>query len=64
MIKPVLTFAAVGFVGIVLWRLAAILLLPILFFVFKLLAIAGVILFAFWLFKRQSTKGDDPAPAE
>lgn len=64
MIKPVLTFAAVGFVGIALWRLASILLLPILFFVFKLLLIAGVILFAFWLFKRQSTKGDDPTTAE
>src|SRR5438105_3096735 len=36
MLKPVLQLAAVGIVGIGLWKLAAIFLLPLLFFVVKI----------------------------
>ena len=36
MLKPVLQLAAIGIVGIGLWKIASFLLLPLLFLVFKI----------------------------
>lgn len=63
MFKPVMTLAAVGFVGIVLWKLAAGFLLPIFFFVLKIALITGLILLAYWWFKRDK-KEDTPPVSE
>lgn len=62
--KPVLTLAAVGILGIGLWKLASVLLLPVLFFVFKIGLIIGLVMLAFWFFnKRNRGKEDTPPPA-
>ena len=64
MLKPVLQLAAVGLVGIGLWKLASIFLLPLLFFVFKIGLIVALIMLAFWFFNKKSRgKEDTPPPA-
>lgn len=63
MLKPILSLAAVGFVGIVLWKLAAGLLLPLFFFLFKIALIAGLIGLAFWFFKGRGRGKEDTPPA-
>lgn len=63
MLKPVLQLAAVGFVGIVLWKLASALLLPLLFVVFKVALIAGLIMLAFWWFNKKDRGKEDTPPA-
>lgn len=62
MFKPVMTLAAVGFVGLVLGKLAAGLLLPIFFFVLKIALIAGLVLLAFWWFNKRDRKKEDTPP--
>jgi len=65
MLKPVLQLAAVGVVGIVLLKLAAAFLLPVLFLVFKVALIVGLIMLAFWFFNKKSRgKEDTPPTAE
>ena len=62
MLKPVLTLAAVGFVGFALLKLLPILLIPLLgifFFVVKIAVIAGLIWLAFWFFNKRGKK-DEP----
>lgn len=64
MIKPVLQLAAVGLVGIGLWKLAALFLLPVFFFVVKIALIAALVMAAFWFFNKWSRgKEDTPPPA-
>jgi hypothetical protein len=63
MIKPVLQLAAVGFVGVLLWKLAAGLLLPLVFVLFKVALIVGLIMFAFWFFRKDRGKEDTPPAA-
>ena len=63
MIKPILSLAAVGFVGVVLWKLAAGLLLPLFFFVFKIALIGGLIALAFWFFNKKGRGKEDTPPA-
>src|ERR1044071_5769621 len=64
MIKPVLQLAAVGLVGIALVKLAGLFLLPVFFFLLKVLLIAGLIMLAFWFFnKKDRGKEDTPPPA-
>ena len=60
MIKPILSLAAVGFVGVVLWKLAAGLLLPLFFLLFKVALIVGLVMFAFWFFRKDRSKEDTP----
>jgi hypothetical protein len=61
--KPVLTLAAVGLLGIGLWKLASVLLLPVLFFVFKIGLIIALVMLAFWFFsKKDRGKEDTPPP--
>jgi hypothetical protein len=71
MAKPVLQLAAVGFLGIALWKIISILLFPLLgaalgffFIVLKVALIAGLIYFLFWMFnKKKSEPKDGEAPA-
>lgn len=60
MLKPILSLAAVGFVGVVLWKVAAGLLLPLFFLVFKVALVVGLIMFAFWFFRKDRGKEDTP----
>jgi len=62
--KPVLQLAVVGLVGIGLWKLASVLLLPMLFFVFKIGLIVALVMLAFWFFnKKNRGKEDTPPPS-
>ena len=63
MIKPVLQLAAVGLVGVILWKVAAGLLLPLFFFVFKIALIAGLVALAFWFFNKKGRGKEDTPPA-
>jgi Flp pilus assembly protein TadB len=60
MIKPVLQLAAVGLVGVVLWKVAAGLFLPLFFLLFKVALIVGLVMFAFWYFRKDRGKEDTP----
>ena len=60
MIKPVLQLAAVGLVGVILWKVAAGLLLPLFFLLFKVALIVGLIMFAVWFFRKDRGKADTP----
>jgi hypothetical protein len=62
--KPVLTLAAVGFVGLVLWKVAAGFLLPLFFLLFKIALIAGLVMLAFWWFNKRGRKEDTPPASE
>ena len=63
MLKPVLQLAAVGIVGIALFKLASIFLLPLFFFVFKIGLLVGLIMLAFWFFNKKSRGKEDTPPA-
>jgi hypothetical protein len=63
MLKPVLQLAAVGVVGIGLWKLASVFLLPLVFVVFKIGLIIGLIMLAFWFFNKKSRGKEDTPPA-
>jgi hypothetical protein len=63
MLKPVLQLAAVGVVGIVLWKVASALLLPLFLVVFKVALIAGLIMLAFWYFNKKGRGKEDTPPA-
>ncbi len=64
MLKPVLQLAAVGFVGVVLWKVAAAFLLPLFFLVFKIGLIVALVMLAFWFFnKKDRGKEDTPPPS-
>ena len=64
MLKPVMQLAAVGLVGVVLWKVAAAFLLPLFFLVFKIGLIVALIMLAFWFFnKKERGKEDTPPPA-
>jgi hypothetical protein len=60
MLKPVVQLAAVGLIGVVLWKLAAAFLLPLFFLVFKIGLIVALIMLAFWYFKKDRGKEDTP----
>ena len=68
MFKPVLTLAAVGFVGILLWKIAAAFILPPVFVLFKVALIVGLVMLAFWWFnkrgRKEDTKEDTPPVSE
>jgi len=68
--KPVLALAAAGAVGFALWKLASVLLLPlvgslvgILLTVVKFAAIGALLWFVFWFVTRKKDTGGE-APAE
>jgi hypothetical protein len=62
MSKPILQLATVGIVGVAVWKLASLFLLPVLFFVLKIAFIAGFAMLVFWWINKQSKK-DTPPPS-
>ena len=62
--KPILQLAAVGIVGVILWKLLAGVLLGFLFTIFKIGFLVALVWFAVWAFKRWSEKKPDEKPAE
>ncbi len=63
MFRPILTLAAVGFVGIALWKIASALLLPLVFLVFKIALIVGMVMAVFWwLNKNKKDRKEDTPP--
>jgi hypothetical protein len=59
MLKPMLAMTATGIVALILWRVLAVLLLPLfgialgmVITLFKIILLAGVLLFSLWLFRR------------
>jgi hypothetical protein len=66
MLKPVLQLAAIGVVGVILWKLLAGVFLGIFLTILKVAFLVGLAFFAFWLFKRWSEKNEKKgeAPAE
>ena len=63
MLKPVLQLAAVGLVGVVLWKLSAAFLLPLFFLVFKIGLIVGLVMLAYWFFNKKDRGKEDTPPA-
>ncbi len=65
MSKPVLQLAALGVVGVVVWKLFSGVLLGVLFTVLKIVFLVALAFLAVWVFKRwsdkQEKKGDAPA---
>lgn len=65
--KPVLQLAAVGVVGVILWKLLAGVFFGFLFTVLKIAFVVALIWFGVWAFKRWNDKKQDEkgeAPAE
>ena len=62
MLKPVLQLAAVGVVGVVLFKLAALIFLPLLAILFKVALVLALVFFLMKLLKKSSKK-DGEAPA-
>ena len=57
MSKPLLQLAALGVLGFSLWKLGSFFFIPLLFLALKIALVAGIVLFAVWLFKRNDRKG-------
>jgi len=60
MLKPVLQLAAVGIAGVVLLKLAALLVFPLLGILFKILLVCAVVYFVMRLLRKRK---DGEAPA-
>ena len=63
MLKPVVSLAAAGFIGVLLTKLLMVLLLPlvgmfigVVFLVLKVLLVVSLIWFGYWLFTRASER--------
>lgn len=69
MMRPLFTLAAAGVVGIALWKILSILLMPIagvlfglFFLVLKIGLLVALVMFALWLFRRKDKdKGEASA---
>jgi uncharacterized membrane protein YhdT len=61
--KPVVQLAAIGLVGFGLWKLASLFLLPIVFFIFKIGLIVGLVMLVFWWVNKKSRDKEDTPPA-
>lgn len=64
--KPILQLAAVGIVGVILWKLLAGVLIGFLFTIFKIAFLVALVWFGVWAIKRWTEKKPDEgeAPAE
>lgn len=65
--KPILQLAAVGVVGVILWKLFAGVLLGVFFTIVKIAFFVALVWFGVWAFKRWTEKKSDEkgeAPAE
>jgi len=71
MLKPVLQVAAVGILGVTIWKLASFLLLPLLgtvlgvvFTILKITLIVSAILFVVWFLKKKGGTEKEPKKDE
>ena len=71
MVKPVLQVAAVGILGVTIWKLASFLLLPLLgtvlgfvFTILKIALIVSAILFVVWFLKKKGGEEKEPKKDE
>ena len=62
--KPILQLAAVGIVGVILWKLFAGVLMGVFFTIFKIAFLVALVWFGVWAFKRWTEKKQDEKPAE
>jgi hypothetical protein len=62
--KPILQLAAVGIVGVILWKLFAGVLMGVFFTIFKIAFLVALVWFGVWAFKRWTEKKKDEKPAE
>lgn len=65
--KPILQLAAVGVVGVILWKLLAGVLFGFLFTIFKIAFLVALVWFGVWAIKRWTERKPDDkgeAPAE
>lgn len=62
--KPILQLAAVGVVGVILWKLFAGVLLGVLFTIVKIALLVALVWFGIWAFRRWTDKKSDEKPAE
>jgi hypothetical protein len=61
MSKPLLQLAALGLLGLSLWKVGAFFFVPLLFLALKIALVVGIVLFAVWLFRRNDGKGASDA---
>ena len=68
MLKPVVTLAAAGVIGVALWKILSILLLPLAGLVLGLVVtlvkvglLVSLVMFAVWLFRRKEKGGEASA---
>lgn len=61
--KPVVQLAAIGLVGFGLWKLASLFLLPIVFFIFKIGLIIGLVMLVLWWVNKKPRDKEDTPPA-
>ncbi|HEV2751344.1 MAG TPA: hypothetical protein VGV12_12555 [Gemmatimonadales bacterium] len=64
MAKPLLQLAVLGFTGVVLWKIASMMLLPFLMVAFKIALVVGLVMLAIWFFKRNEKPKDDRAEGD
>jgi hypothetical protein len=57
MSKPLLQLAALGLLGLSLWKVGAFFFVPLVLLALKVALVVGIVLFAVWLFKRNDRKG-------
>jgi hypothetical protein len=57
MSKPLLQIAALGLLGLSLWKLGTFFFVPLLLLALKVALVVGLVVFAVWLFKRNDRKG-------
>jgi hypothetical protein len=57
MSKPILQLAALGLLGLSLWKVGSLFFIPLVFLVLKIALVVGIVVFAVWLFKRNDRKG-------
>jgi Flp pilus assembly protein TadB len=58
---PLLKIAAVGLVGIALWKVAGFVLFPLVGLLFKIALVVAIVMFVVWFFRK---KKDEEKPAE
>lgn len=64
MLRPIVTFAAVGVAAFAAWQILSVFLLPLLVTVLKFALIAGLAFMVWWLITRRDRPPHQDAPAE
>lgn len=64
MAKPLLQLAALGVAGVVLWKVAAFMLFPLLMLALKVALVVGLVMLAIWFFKKNDKSKRDTPPEQ